>query len=401
MQKISWLVAFVSFTCLRALAGTLSDAVWNAPMVVSSRQQMEAAVQRLDAAGRWTDPELEGMYSEKRMPDETNPMWEVNLVQPLPKYGERAADRDRAQARAHMARADLQLMAATVAAEVSMALADRDAAIRRRAIMRVQQEKTARALAAVEARIGAGQSALGESLALKSRLASMLLDLDRETLMADEAEREARRLLGLAESQPLPDFSAPQPADIDPDRSPETTLIAAQKDEARAMRAMARAEGRPMTAVGLRFEREEAADGNEDTVGVALMTELPWNSRRYARAEAAAAEAELAGRDAETESLRWRIEADRTNAARFIEWAEKTRISVSENLNRLDREYDAWIASTGTTGSMGASSVLMLVDLLERGTMLQIQSVEAESEALKARAALWKYVTMEPGESHE
>ncbi len=399
-KRVSFLLIATSFAWTTE-AATLEESVLQSPAVAAEFRRFEAAQHRLDASGRWADPELEGMYSERRMPNETNPMWEVNLTQPLPKAGERTADRERAMALRAMAEAEWLMSAGMVAAESASALAEWDAAQQRCALLQDQLEKTERVLSAVQTRLGAGQGGLNESLALQSRLTTLRLDLEKEQFMAGEAERMARQLLGLDAAASLPAFAAPEPERIDPASAPEMKRLAAQQDEARAMQAMARAEGRPMTAIGLRFEREEAGDGDEDTVGVALMTELPWNSRRSARAEASAAEAEYAATSAGTEVLQRRIEADRTRALRLNDLAERTRATVAENLQRLDREYDAWIESTGTAGSMDASSVLMLIDLLERRTMLHMQAIDADQADMAGRAVLWKYVPLNPGEYHE
>lgn len=364
-------------------------------------QRLDAARLRVDAAGRWADPELEGMYSTKDTPEEDWPMWEVNLTQPLPKYGERAADQARAQASVNMADAEYSIMAGSVAADTAMALVEHDAAMQRVELLQQQVKQTEQALASLEVRIGSGQGRMSESLVLQSRLTSLRLAIEKELFMAGEAEREARQMLGLEPEITLPSFVAPPIESIVFDKAPERMVLAAQRDEARAMKDMARAGGRPMTAVGLRFEREEMSSGDEDTLGVALMTELPWNSRRSARAEASAALAELEGRDAEIDALKRRFEADRIRAERLIQFAAQTEETTLNNQERLDREYDAWIASTGTTGMMESSSVLMLVELLERSTELRMQSIDAEAEARSARASLWRYFPFSTGDEHE
>lgn len=70
------------------------------------------------------------MYSQAREPmgGEQYPMWELTLSQPLPKAGERAADRARASAAISMAEAEYAVMAAEMSADIAMALAEADAA---------------------------------------------------------------------------------------------------------------------------------------------------------------------------------------------------------------------------------------------------------------------------------
>jgi hypothetical protein len=164
---------------------------------------------------------------------------------------------------------------------------------------------------------------------------------------------------------------------------------------------MARAAGRPMTAVGVTFEREEVELGNEDTVGVALMTELPWNSHRYARADERAAQAELAGRTADADTLRRRIETDLAGARRMLRLATETRTATDDLQRRVDQEYDALMNAAGSTGMTEGSSMLMLLELLDRSTELAMQALDAETDARKARAGLWRYQSIIQGEPHE
>ncbi len=401
MDKCNNLFVILSLSGTILFADDFAEAVQKAPEVKAAFQRLDAARLRVDAAGRWADPELEGMYSTKDTPEEDWPMWEVNLTQPLPKYGERRASRANAQAAARMAEAETSIMAGKVAAETAMALVERDAAQQRAALLENQLAQTERALTALEVRIGSGQSRMSDLLSLQSRLTSLRLSIERETFMAGESERKARQELGLDPQAPLPAFAAPPLESTPFDRIPERLALEAKRDETRAMKDMARAEGRPMTAVGLRFEREEMNSGNEDTLGVALMTELPWNSRRYARVEAAAAQAELVARDAEIDALKYRHESDLIRAERLTRLAEQTRESARENQLRLDREYEAWIDSVGTTGAMESSAILMLIELLERGTDLQMQMIDADAEARAALASLWRYHSFGNGENHE
>jgi len=401
MYKKCRYMALLAVAALDAQGDLFTQRVWQSPQVVAASARHEAARLRVAASGRWADPEVEGMYSERRMPDETNPMWELNLIQPLPRPGERAADRDRAQAVLAITEAEWQASASMVAAEAATALAEWHAAKQRAALLLGQREQTERALSAVQNRLGAGQGRIDEVLALQSRLTSLHLDIEEESFMAAEAERAARQVLGLDPDAALPDFSAPRPESVAVHAAPERSALTAQQDEARAMKAMARAAGRPMTAAGIRFEREETSGGDEDTLGIALMTDLPWNSRRYARADMAAADAELAEKDAALEALERQFEADRARARQRIDLTERTRATVRDNLERLDREYEAWVESTGTTDSMDASSVLMLIDLLERRTMLQMQVIDADLQSQISQAALWRYVPLMRGEKHE
>lgn len=380
---------------------TLIEAVGQAPAVEAALQRSEAALLRTGVAARWADPELEGMVADKETPEDRMPMWGVSLKQPLPKYGERSAARARAQAAQAMAEAEADLLAGETARAAAEAIAAYESAGQRMALLTRQLEQTERTRAAVEARLGTGQGRASEELALQSRVTGLRLTLAQEQRRRDDADSELRQQLGLRPDDPRPAFEAPEPDQIRADAAPAQRLVEAQQAEARAMMHMARAEGRPMTSVGVSFEREEVELGNEDTIGVVFMTELPWNSHRYGRAEERAAKADLAGRTAEADALRRRIEADVGQARRLIRLAGETRASVEETQKRVEQEYDALVNAAGATGMADGSSVLMLLELLDRSTELAMQVIEAETDARMARAGLWRYQSILKGELHE
>jgi outer membrane protein TolC len=365
---------------------SLIEAINRAPALNAARQRTDAARERIGSAGRFPDPQLEGMYSQVRQPmgGEQFPMWEVTLSQPLPKPGERAADRQRADASASMARADYSAMAGEMAAEVAMAIADADAARERITLLSRQLARTEQLLSTADTRLATGSIRLADRLALQTRIASMRLMIETETRMAEDARSTARGLLGLPPDAPLPAFSAPTPDQIAPDDSPTLSLSVARIDEARAMARMARASARPMTSVGVRFEREEQRMGNMDTVGIAFMTELPFRSRRYASAEQRAARAEESAARADALAARHRITSALARVERSERLAASTRRLVDDTGARLDAEYDALARSNDT-------SVTMAVDILERLTDTRLQLINAEAAARLARAELWRH----------
>ena len=132
--------------------------------------------------------------------------------------------------------------------------------------------------------------------------------------------------------------------------------------------------------------------GNNDTIGIAFMSELPWHSRRYARAEERAARAEAVAAVAEAETTRHRIAAALARVARAERLAEVSRRLATETQQRLDAEYDALVRAAGTTGMGGDSSVLMILEVLEKSTDAQLQLIDAEGAARTARAELWRFV---------
>ncbi len=367
-------------------AVALVEAIGRAPQLNAARARAEAAGERVAAAGRFPDPQIEGMYAQARRPagGEQFPMWEVILSQPLPKAGERAADRDLATAAAAMAAADYAVMAGELTADLAMALAEADAADQRAALLTRQLARTEQLLAALDARVGAGSSRLADRLALQTRIASQRLMIEQADRMAGDARSAVRGRLGLPPETPLPAFSAPAAAEIDPDAIPALLVSVARADEARAMVRMARASARPMTSVGLRFAREEERMGNMDTVGVAFMTELPFRARGIARAEQRAARAEEAAAHAEADSARYRARAALDNAARAERLADSTRRLAAETAARLDAEYDALARSNETT-------VTQAVDILDRLTDTRLKIIDAETAARIARAELWRH----------
>ena len=106
-------------------AAPLLSAVTGSPALESARRRIDAAQARVGAAGRLADPELEAMGSRANRPGtvDDRSMWELSVRQPLPRRGERAADRERATAVVSMAEAELAMVAGDTAADAAMAAA--------------------------------------------------------------------------------------------------------------------------------------------------------------------------------------------------------------------------------------------------------------------------------------
>ena len=374
----------------------LATSVSAAPSLTAARARAEAARARLDSAGRLPDPELEGMVSRQQMPDDSMPMWEISVRQPLPKAGERAADRERATAVVAMAEADFALMAGEMAADTAMALAEAETAQRRIELLSAQLTRTEQVLAALDSRIATGTARSTDRLALQTRLASLQLMVAQDRRMADDALADARGRLGLAPDAALPAFSTPPTAAIDAETAPAVLVARAKNTEAQAMGRMARASAKPMTAVGLRFEREQAAMGNNDTIGLAFMTELPFRSRRYARADERAARAEASAALADADAVRHRLASALSRAERAERLATLARRLADETQTRLVADYDTLRRNAGLTSTSGNamssdSSVLMILEVLEKTTDAQLQAIDADGAARLARAELWRY----------
>jgi len=320
------------------------------------------------------------------------PMWEVTLTQPFPKAGERSADRARASAVMSMAQADYAVMAGEMVAETAMALVEADAAQARAALFESQISRAEKILSALDTRLASGSGRVADRLALQSQIASLRLMIAQENLLADDAFSDARGRLGLAPDVPLPAWAAPDASEIDPESLPALRLAAAKAEEARAMIRMARASTRPMTSVSLRFEREQESMGDLDTIGVIFMTELPFRSRSYALAEQRAARAEETAALADADSARHRARAALSRAVRAERLATTSRKLADETSARLDAEYDSLVRSAGTSGMAGdGTSILMVLEILERQTDTELQLVEADYAARSARSELWRY----------
>ncbi len=254
-------------------------------------------------------------------------------------------------------------------------------------------------LGAIEARLatttsGMGGSRLADKLTLQTRIAAMQLMVEEERRMIGDALAEARGRLGLAPDAPLPAFAVPAPAEIDAASAPTVRLAAARAVEADAMLKMARATANPMTALGLRFERESTAMGDDDTFGIAIMSELPWRGRRTSRAQAKAAEAERIAAQADGSAATYRISSAIARVERAERLAASARRLSDETLTRTQAEYDTVIRAA-SAGNPGESTVLMTVELLEKATDAELQVIAAERAARVARAELWRYVPVE------
>ncbi len=371
----------------------LLQAVAEAPLLKAAAHRADAAQARVASSGRLPDPEVEGMASRMNGPmGERATMYELNVRQPLPRRGERAADRERAAAGVSMAQADYALMAGELAADTAMALAEGEAATERIRLLTTQVGRLQAVLRAMEIRLGAGSDVrLADRLTVETRLASMTVMIEQERTMAEDALAAARGRLGLPPGAPLPPFAVPSVDDVAEVDAASIRLASARADEATAMAKMARAGARPMTAVGLRLERERTAMGDEDIVGVAFMSEIPWRSRQYAAAEARAAEADRSAAEAEGQSAQFRIRSTLTRVERAQRLAETAHRLGSETLTRLETEYDTLVRTAGVGGT-GDSTVLQLVELLEQATDTRLQLIQADLTVRIARAELWRYV---------
>ena len=379
-------------TASSAQQSDLLRAVANAPTLNAASRRSAAARERVDSAGRLADVEVEGMGSRMVGPmDERATMWELNVRQPLPKRGERAADRDRARAVVSMTEAEYAATAGELAADTAIALAEADGAEGRVRLLETQIGRLDAVLRSLEARMATGGVRIADRLTVQSRVAAMQLSIEEERRTAEDALAEVRGRLGLKPDTPLPAFSAPAVGEIKSDDAAAIRVAAARKDEANAMVKMARASANPTTSVGVRFEQERRAMGPENTVGLAFMTEIPFRGRRYARAEVRAAEAERAAAESDANAARYRISSALPRVERAEKLAATARRLSNETVGRLNAEYDAMVRSASVRNG-GESTILQTVEILERITEAELQVIRADTAARAARAELWRYV---------
>jgi hypothetical protein len=221
----------------------------------------------------------------------------------------------------------------------------------------------------------------------------MQLEIEAAARAAQDALAETRGRLGVQPDAALPGFAAPTVSEISHHDSPASSAALARVAEAEAMAKMARASAKPMTAVGLRFERERGNMGNEDRVGVAFMSEIPWRSRNYARAELRAAESERSAAQAEETGARFRVTSALSRVARAERLADTARRLAGETRGRLDAQYDALVRAAGAGNAGGGeSTVLMAVEIFEQVTATELKVIEADTAARIARAELWRYM---------
>jgi outer membrane protein TolC len=365
-----------------------------APSLAAARHRLDAAHVRAGVRGRLADLELEAMGTSLRDPGigGRREAYEVTLRQPLPRPRERASDRALGTTAIRLAEADLALSAADLAASVAGLLADAVAARERAAINLAQAGRLDTALGGLEARLSAGgPTTLVERLALQSRRTALRLAVAEDERKAADAESEARARLGLAPADPLPAFTAPVVATIQPADTPTAALARARAEDAEANARFARATAAPTTAFGLRMERERMGSGFLNGVGLVFSTDLPSRRAGAARAEVRAAAAERAAAQADEGASRFLVRADLDHAARAATFAEEARRLAAEITGRLEAEHEAVNRALAAARPGQDSTLLHALDILDRTTAARLQVIAAEAELRARQAALWRH----------
>lgn len=371
-------------------------AVRRAPVVAAAAQRVDAERWRVEAAGRWADPEVEGMAAQSTS-SSSGERWELTVRQPLSRSGERSADRQRARANAGLAEAEYGELSADLASELAAGLAEAAAARERVRVMQQQRERLQVAKGSVESRLSAaGRARLADRLAIESRLTALRLEEVREERRAIDAEMSVRADLGLADADLLPDFAAPTLAQLDVAHSPAQMRVEARVAEADAAARLAQTATAPATSVGLRLERERTMQGRDDMAGLMFSTDLPFQRRRSARIELRAVDAMRAAAVREAEAVASRARAAVARWERAVSTLTLVRQLTRETRERLQGQQDALLRAVGVGGGEADSPILSLVDLFDQQSELDRRLIEVEAEARIAQAALWRYVASRP-----
>ncbi|MFM9032508.1 MAG: hypothetical protein ACKOTF_17910, partial [Opitutaceae bacterium] len=141
--------------------------------------------------------------------------------------------------------------------------------------------------------------------------------------------------------------------------------------------------------------RRAVSPSAQDTIGLAVSSEIPWRSRGYARAGSRAAEADRAAAQAEGETARRRVTHAVGRAERAEQLAQAARKLATATRTRLEAEHEilnGTVSVGAANGMAGESAVLHAVDILERTAETQLRIVEVETAARTARAELWRHV---------
>jgi outer membrane protein TolC len=357
-----------------------------APAVQAAQERRHAADHAAGAAGRLPDPMLGAGYARKSTSADRWPMYDVSLEQPLPRWGERTAQRTRAAAEQAMGAADLHEVTGDVAAEVATLLADAEAA---RATLALLDEQIARATVlrnSIAVRVASGTGRPADLLGIDSRLAALAVERDTTQRLVADAAQDARARLGLAADAALPPFVAPDRTRLVLDQVPGVLNAQARSAEAEAMFGEARASRYPETAVGVRYEREVQPGDPMNTVGLEVRVSLPvWQGASANLEDAAAARRRAAQRDAE--QWQQRAQAALGRAERAAAVAERARASAQGTSARLTAEYDAMIRTTATPSG---GELIAVFDILDRLSDARRQVIDAEAAAHQAEASLWR-----------
>jgi outer membrane protein TolC len=359
--------------------------VQQAPQVHAAQARVRATQAEARVAPRLPDPVVSAGYDRTLRPTPSDTLLTATVEQVIPRWGERSAQRDRANAVVVGAEADLAATAGDTAALVATALAEQAGAAGRIALLTARLNRLDTQGREVRVRIAAGRASALDLLDLQTRIADAQLERDAEKRVADDAAAEARRLLGIDDATRLPPFAAPDIPQLAPQTTPELRRAQADVAMAQAERAEAYGGRFPETTVGVRVGRA-LYDGAETTYGLTLGLSLPlWPARPLA-AEDAAAQRVLAAR-AMAAAAQARIHADLTRAERALRLAQASRTTADAVQTAAAAQEQTLSAASATADR---ASMTQILDALDRVDAARARALDAEVSAQTARADLWR-----------
>ncbi len=362
-------------------------ALARAPAIAAARARVAGAERAQAAAGVLPDPMIGGdIGRERTRMGEDMTMYGAMIEQALPRWGERDAMRQNAQAQVGLEAANVAAVIGDHAAEVATGVAEWMAARDTQVLVRQSRERITALREVVRARIAAGGAMIGDQLALDTKAQQLDLQLaDLERRQAD-AMAMVRGRLGLRPDAPMPPFAAPDPTTIRVEANPMARTAAAMQLEAQAMEREAVARGNPETAVGLSWEREAAGtEAQTDKVALSFRMSLPIYRSAYSDA-ADAARARLRAARHEASGATWMARSQVSRAQRAVAQAQQAQRTADDIAARTRTEYDAVIQQVGS----GGATVTMSLNLLDMITESGMNAVMARLDSQMALAELWR-----------
>ncbi len=272
-----------------------------------------------------TDP-LQVTLQAGQLDDPSWGSYSIGLMQPLPRFAERRAGRQMAEAAVQAAQARRQLTAHELRYRIALAWADYALAVRLRRHFEQQQTAVARYLERVEAAVRAGEYGRLELMLarqLQSEVGRQLADSRRAEAEAEQVLRQAALYDGPLPEVPPTAVPWPMPdtlAQADPWLAP----LRARQQEARAGEALAKAMYRPHVAVGLQQQKLGEFTG---LLSLQAGVQVPlWRKSLRAAEEQARLETLVAGKELEQ---------------RQAELARQ-RARLAARVHTLQQSLDAW-----------------------------------------------------------
>ena len=368
-------------------AAAFAAAVAKAPGVVAAQARMLAAQRGRGAAGVMPDPMVgvEVGRERPRMGDDMT-MYGAMIEQPLPRWGERDAQRQMASASAQAAGADFYMLIGEHAASLAAAGIEAESASRSLVLVEAARQRAVALGEVVRSRIAAGGAMYGESLAIDTRVQQFELQIADLRRRQADAESEMRGRLALAPEAPLPPVAVPDPANIQPSANPALIKAQAAQAEAKAGLGEAEARGRPESSLGLRWEREAVNTMDQsDTISLSYTMSLPvWRGAYDDGVVAARQRGQAAGHEAH--AAEWMARSQISRAQRASDQARRAEALAESIATRTASEYAAVMRQVGT----GTASISLALDLLDRITDAQLQAIEAVTASKLALAELWR-----------